>query len=82
MFIFFTFFYIFYPFFLKFGCNAILALKNQGKNRSFKLTKRHNIYIYTMYKYSISIKCTKIAIYHMAILWLWYGYPTVLVVPA
>ena len=34
-----------------------------------------------MYKYSISIKCTKMAIYHMAILWLRYGYPVVWVVP-
>ena len=30
-----------------------------------------------MYKYSISIKCTKMAIYHMAILCVLCGYPTV-----
>lgn len=30
-----------------------------------------------MYKYSISIKFTKMSIYYMAILWLRYGYPMV-----
>lgn len=52
-------------------------LKIKGKTVHLNLRKRHKIYIYTMYKYNISIKFTKMSIYYMDILWLRYGYPVV-----